>query len=69
MVDRQMFPAQTLQLAKRVQQLVRIDVVAAARIGIDILQRVNLERAPVFAGDDAARFVGRVAAREGDQLV
>jgi hypothetical protein len=69
MVNREMLPAQTLHLTKRVQQFVRIDVVADARVGIDIFQRVDLERAPFLAGDDAARFVGRVAPRLGDELM
>ncbi len=69
MVNRQMLPGQSFHLAKRVQQFVRIDIVADARVRINIFQRVNLERAPILAGDDAARFVGRVALRLRDELV
>ncbi len=69
MINGEMLPTQTFHLAKRMQQFVRIDVIADARVGIDIFQRVNLERAPCLAGDDATRFVRRVAPRLRDELV
>lgn len=64
-----MLPTAILDLAQREQKFVRIGIVARARFGIDILQRQNLERAILFAADDAARFIWRVAPRLGDELV
>ena len=67
-IDREMLPSVIFDLAQRVQQLGWIGVVADARLGMDILQWQNLCRALILAGDDAARFVRRVAARLRDEL-
>ena len=66
MVDRQVVPAQVFRLAQGVQQFKRIDIVTYARVRIDVFQGIDLERAPFFAGDDAARFIWRVSFRLGD---
>ena len=64
-----MLPIVVFDLAQRVKQLGWVGVVANARLGIDVLQRQDFCRAPVRAGDDAARFVWRVAPRLGDELM
>ena len=68
MVDRQVLPAKVFRLAQGVQQLDWIDVVTDARVRIDVLQRIDLQRAPFLAGDDTAGFIRRVLPRLGDQL-
>ena len=68
MVNREMFPAPFLDLPQRAQQFVRIGIVARPRFWIDVPQRKDLERAILFAADDAAGFIRRIPPRLCDQL-
>jgi hypothetical protein len=58
-----------LDIADRVEKLLWIGQVANARIVIHVLERVDLECAPVFTADQTARFVRRVAAGLRDELL
>ena len=69
MINREMLPAATLDLAEGFKQCLRLGIVLHARLRRIIRQRENFFRAIVFARDDAARFVGRVVPGMGDKLV
>jgi hypothetical protein len=58
-----------LDIADRVEKLLWIGQVAHARVVIHVLERVDLEGAPVFTADQTARFVRRLAARLRDELL
>ena len=67
MIDRQVLATKVFRLTQGVQQLDGVDVVPDARVWIDILKRIDLERAAFLTGDYAACFIWRVLARLGDQ--
>lgn len=69
MVNREMFPVARFNVAERVEQFQRVGVEIHARRRVRVCQRIDFQRAIFFTADNAARFVGRVAPRVGDQLL
>ncbi len=69
MIDRQMVPLVLVNVAQRVQEPLRLTVVADSRRRVDVGDGIDPQRHPLFAADDAARLARRVGAREGDELL
>ncbi len=63
-----MVPAVFVNVAQRVQESLRLAIVADPRLRVDVGDGVDSQRPPLFARDDAAGLVRRVGAGERDQL-
>lgn len=63
MVDREYIPAVVINLAQRVQLLLRLAEITDVRLAVHIFQRIDFKRAAFLAADDATRFRRRIPLR------
>ncbi len=68
-INGQYFPLVVfLDIANRVQELLRVGEVANARIVVHVLERIDLQCASILAADQAAGFIRRIGACLRDEL-
>jgi hypothetical protein len=64
----QMIPTVLVNVAQRVQEPLRLTVVADPRLRVHVRDGIDSQRPALFAADDAARLTRRVGARQRDEL-